>query len=105
MQEDPKSGAATELVRVLGALSDENRYRIVELLATCVELSCGAIGSRLGLSASLVSHHLGILESVGLIDRRKNGLWTLNRLRHEELSRHAGALASLVQPKVQPKAS
>ncbi|MGH7477511.1 MAG: ArsR/SmtB family transcription factor [Longimicrobiales bacterium] len=85
-----------DIVRVLGALSDENRFRIVELLATTdSELACGAIGSRLGLSPSLVSHHLAILETAGLIQRRKNGLWTLNRIRRKELSRHVGALAML----------
>ncbi len=104
MEADPNP-RCTELVRVLGALSDENRYRIVELLAEESELPCSAIGSRLGMSASLVSHHLGILESVGLIDRRKNGLWTLNRLCRDELSRHVGALGELVRPDAPPRAS
>ena len=63
--------------RVLAALSDENRYRIVELLSNnAKELSCGAIGMALGLSPSLISHHLGVLQSASLIERRKDGLWT-----------------------------
>jgi ArsR family transcriptional regulator, arsenate/arsenite/antimonite-responsive transcriptional repressor len=86
-----------DLVRVLAALADENRFRIVELLSgrSC-ELSCGAIGSALGLSPSLISHHLAILEGAGVIDRRKNGLWTLNRLRRDELLRHLQALQQLL---------
>lgn len=86
-----------ELVKTLAALSEENRYRIVELLtAEGAELSCGAIGNALGLSPSLISHHLSVLEGAGVIERRKNGLWTLNRLRRDELSRRLARLAPLM---------
>ena len=91
-----------ELVKTLAALSEENRYRIVELLtADGAELSCGAIGSALGLSPSLISHHLSVLEGAGVIERRKNGLWTLNRLRRDELSRRLSRLQPLMQHPVE----
>ncbi|HUF49557.1 MAG TPA: metalloregulator ArsR/SmtB family transcription factor [Longimicrobiales bacterium] len=83
-------------MRVLSALSDVNRYRIVELLAGSGELSCGAIGTALGLSPSLISHHLSVLESACVIERRKDGLWTLNRLRREELARRLSGLQRIV---------
>jgi DNA-binding transcriptional ArsR family regulator len=85
-----------DVVRVLSALSDVNRYRIVELLATQGELSCGTIGTALGMSASLISHHLGVLESASVIQRRKDGLWTLNRLRRDELARRLSGLQRIV---------
>ena len=88
-----------ELVKTLAALSEENRYRIVELLTEeGAELSCGAIGKGLGLSPSLISHHLSVLEGAGVIERRKNGLWTLNRLRRDELSRRLARLQVLMRP-------
>lgn len=88
-----------DVVRVLSALSDVNRFRIVELLSSdSVELSCGAISGSLGLSPSLLSHHLAVLEGAGLIDRRRNGLWTLNRLRRDELRRRLAALQRIVRP-------
>jgi ArsR family transcriptional regulator, arsenate/arsenite/antimonite-responsive transcriptional repressor len=87
---------AQETVRVLAALSDVNRYRIVELLAGQGELSCGAIGSALSLSPSLISHHLGVLEGAAVIQRRKDGLWTLNRLRRDELARRLSGLQRIV---------
>jgi ArsR family transcriptional regulator len=91
------SESPRELVKTLAALSEENRYRIVELLTDeGAELSCGAIGSALGLSPSLISHHLSVLEGAGVIERRKNGLWTLNRLRRDELSRRLARLAPLM---------
>lgn len=88
-----------EVVRVLAALSEVNRYRIVQLLsADDAELSCGAVCSALGLSPSLVSHHLSVLESASIIERRRDGLWTLNRLRREELSRRLSGLQRILQP-------
>jgi DNA-binding transcriptional ArsR family regulator len=87
------SSSPQDVVRVLSALSDLNRFRIVELLSgDDVELACGAIGEELGMSPSLVSHHLSVLEGAGVIERRRNGLWTLNRLRRDELSRKLSGL-------------
>ena len=86
-----------ETVRVLAALSDENRFRIVELLAgEGEELSCGAIGKALDISPSLLSHHLSILADAGIIGRRKNGLWTMNGLQRPVLMRQVAALESLL---------
>ncbi len=70
MQGPTNVEAPRELVKTLAALSEENRYRIVELLTEDgAELSCGAIGGRLGLSPSLISHHLSVLEGAGVIER------------------------------------
>ncbi len=97
MNEATQPETPKDVVRVLAALSDMNRYRIVELLSSDgIELTCGAIGGALGLSPSLLSHHLSVLEGAGLIDRRKNGLWTLNRLRRDELSRKLAGLHRII---------
>jgi DNA-binding transcriptional ArsR family regulator len=87
-----------ETVRVLAALSDENRFRIVELLATeKAELTCGAIGKALDMSPSLLSHHLGILAEAEIIGRRKNGLWTMNVLQKPVIERQVRTLQSLIR--------
>lgn len=87
------------LVRVMAALSDENRFRIVAYLASAsAEVSCGNIGKALGLSPSLLSHHLSILEDAGVIERRRNGLWTMNGLRRSALAEHISSLQALVGP-------
>jgi ArsR family transcriptional regulator, arsenate/arsenite/antimonite-responsive transcriptional repressor len=86
-----------EMVRVLAALSDENRFRIVSLLAGEEgELSCGAISKALDLSPSLLSHHLSILAQAGIVGRRKNGLWTMNVLERPVIERQLAALDSLI---------
>lgn len=97
MQEQSQAAPPHEAVQVFAALSDVNRYRIVELLGNGTpELTCGAICSSLGLSPSLVSHHLSVLDAAGLIERRKNGLWTLNRLRRDELARRLAGLQRMI---------
>jgi len=87
-----------ETVRILAALSDENRFRIVELLAhEEEELTCGAIGRALDLSPSLLSHHLAILAEAGIVGRRKNGLWTMNALERPVIERQIEILLGLVR--------
>jgi DNA-binding transcriptional ArsR family regulator len=86
-----------DTVRVLAALSDENRFRIVSLLAgEDGELTCGAISKALSLSPSLLSHHLSILADAGIVGRRKNGLWTMNALERPVIERHVEALGTLI---------
>ena len=105
MTETRDCSPAKAMVRVLAALSDENRFRIVELLSVePSDLPCGTIGKSLGLSPSLISHHLSVLEGAGIIERHRNGLWTLNRLKREELSRHLAALERLLRPTPTPNA-
>lgn len=87
-----------ETVRVLAALSDENRFRIVELLATeKEELTCGAISRALNMSPSLLSHHLGILAEADIVGRRKDGLWTMNVLQRSVIERQVRSLQSLIR--------
>jgi DNA-binding transcriptional ArsR family regulator len=55
------------VVETFAALSEPNRFRIVELLRAGPQ-SVNAIGERLELSQPLVSKHLRILKDVGLVD-------------------------------------
>jgi ArsR family transcriptional regulator, arsenate/arsenite/antimonite-responsive transcriptional repressor len=94
---EDSQATSRETVRVLAALSDENRFRIVSLLAGEEgELSCGAISKALELSPSLLSHHLSILADAGIIGRRKNGRWTMNALERPVIERQLAALDSLI---------
>ncbi|MBW3554349.1 MAG: metalloregulator ArsR/SmtB family transcription factor [Gemmatimonadetes bacterium] len=95
-----------ETVRVLAALSDENRFRIVELLASeHEELTCGAIGKALGISPSLLSHHLAILAEAGIVGRRKNGLWTMNVLERPVIAAQIEVLQRLARTNGKARAS
>jgi len=61
-------------IKIMKALSDPNRLKIVKMLqhrALCV---C-EIQSALGISQPNVSSHLRILENAGLVEFHKDGLW------------------------------
>lgn len=61
-------------VRVMKALSDPNRVRIVKMLQRRMMCVC-ELQAALGVAQPTVSKHLKILEEAGLVSRRKDGLW------------------------------
>ena len=63
-----------EFVKVMKALADPNRVKIIKLLQQKVMCVCELQGA-LGIAQPSVSKHLKILEEAGLVDYRKEGLW------------------------------
>ncbi len=70
-------------MRVLRALADENRVRILVALAG-QELCVCQVVELLKLAPSTVSKHLSILRDAGLVDARKQGRWIYYRLADAE---------------------
>lgn len=68
-----------EFIKVMKALSDPNRIKMVKLLQRRVLCVC-EIQEALGLAQSTASKHLKILEEAGLITYSKEGLWVNYRL-------------------------
>lgn len=70
-----------EVLGALSALSQETRLRIVRLLVRRGDegLSAGAIAEAVGVSASNISFHLGLLERAGLVASRREGRSILYR--------------------------
>ena len=66
-------------LRIVKALADENRLKIVLMLGG-TELCVCHIVEGLALAPSTVSKHLSILEQAGLIETRKKGRWVHCRL-------------------------
>jgi ArsR family transcriptional regulator len=60
--------------KVMKALSDSNRVKMIKLLQQKTMCVCELQGV-LGLAQPTVSKHLKILEEAGLVDFRKDGLW------------------------------
>jgi len=50
-----------QAVRVLKALADKRRFRMVQTIAAAGELSCGELGAYFDLAQPTVSHHLKIV--------------------------------------------
>jgi ArsR family transcriptional regulator len=61
-------------IKVMKALSDPNRVKMVKLLQH-KEMCVCEIQKALGLAQSTASKHLKILEDAGLITFYKDGLW------------------------------
>jgi ArsR family transcriptional regulator len=68
-----------EFIKVMKALSDPNRVKMLKLLQRRVLCVC-EIQEALGLAQSTASKHLKILEESGLIAYVKEGLWVNYRL-------------------------
>jgi len=82
---------------VLQAISEPNRARIVELLGHGEHCVCD-VGAALAMSPALVSHHLRVLRTSGLLRERRNGRWVLYALDLERLARLRSTVVEFLTP-------
>lgn len=82
-----------QVLKVLRAISQATRLRILMLLADCELCSCELV-ELLGISQPAISQHMRVLRRAGLVAERKIGTWVYYRLEGENLS---GALQWLVR--------
>ena len=80
-----------EFVKVMKALSDANRIKIVKMLQHRVLCVC-EIRELLGVTQPTVSKHLKVLEEADLVRSSKNGQWVDYHLTGKEGSPYAAAL-------------
>ncbi|MEV8144782.1 metalloregulator ArsR/SmtB family transcription factor [Specibacter sp. NPDC078709] len=91
------SAAAQESARILKALSDPNRLRLLSIVKAgdggeaCV---CD-LTEPLDLGQPTVSHHLKILVDAGLLEREKRGTWAYYSLVPGALERAAALITGL----------
>jgi ArsR family transcriptional regulator, arsenate/arsenite/antimonite-responsive transcriptional repressor len=77
---------ATELARVLGALADPVRLRLLSLVASQVEICSCDLEGPLGKSQPTVSHHTKVLADAGLLVGEKRGRWMWWRIEPDRLA-------------------
>jgi len=75
---------ADKASRLFKALADETRLRILALLKVREMCVCEVMVA-LDLTQPTASHHLGLLENVGLVKDRKEGKWVFYRIANPEL--------------------
>ncbi len=80
-----------DFIKIMKALSDPNRVKIIKLLQHRVLCVC-EIREALGLAQSTVSKHLRILEEAGLITFSKDGQWVNYSLADGSSSPYAASL-------------
>lgn len=66
---------ATEIARLLGALADPVRLRLLSLVASSGEVCSCDLEAPLGKSQPTVSHHTKVLADAGLIVGQRRGRW------------------------------
>ena len=75
-------------IRIMKAMSDPNRVRIIKLLQR-KELCVCELTELLGLAQSTVSKHLKLLDDAELIECRRDGAWIIYRIKAEPESSYA----------------
>ena len=65
-------------LRVMKALSDPNRVRIIKMLENNALCVC-EIQEALCLAQPTVSSHMKILEDAGLVEKERQGTWMIYR--------------------------
>ena len=80
-----------DFIRVMKALSDPNRVKVVKMLQQ-KEMCVCEIQESLGLAQPTVSKHLKILEDAGLVQFTKNGLWVNYRLIGDDANPYAAEM-------------
>ena len=85
---------ADELARVLGALADPVRLRLLSLVASQVEICSCELESPLGKSQPTVSHHTKVLARAGLLVGEKRGRWVWWRVEPSRLAAVRQALGA-----------
>ncbi|MEV5837655.1 Rv2640c family ArsR-like transcriptional regulator [Nocardia sp. NPDC052112] len=80
--------AALEVALRLKAIADPVRVQLMSLLLTSPngEENGGDLATRVGLSESTVSHHLGQLRKAGLVESERRGMNILHRARRDALA-------------------
>ena len=80
-----------EFIKVMKAVSDPNRVKILKMLQEKQMCVC-EIQSVLGTAQSTASKHLKLLEDAGLISCEKDGLWVNYKLASGTQSPYAANL-------------
>jgi ArsR family transcriptional regulator len=80
-----------DFIKVMKALSDPNRVKIIKMLQHRTLCVC-EIQAALGIAQPTVSKHLKMLEESGLVSCQKDGLWVNYHLTDGASSPYASSL-------------
>jgi ArsR family transcriptional regulator len=81
-----KEEEAVALARVLSALADPARLRLLSLVASQEEICSCELEAPLGKSQPTISHHTKVLADAGLLVGEKRGRWMWWRVEPERLA-------------------
>ena len=84
--------------KILKALSDPNRLKIIELLSCGEKCACEILVS-FKFTQPTLSHHMKVLIDCGLIEARKDGIWNLYKLNINNSNELVLFLSKLIEEK------
>jgi ArsR family transcriptional regulator len=84
--------------KVIKAMSDPNRLKIIDILS-CGEKCACEILERFDFTQPTLSHHMKVLSECGLINSRKDGLWSYYSLNTTNCNKLIIFLMTLVTDK------
>ena len=96
LREPITGNQATDLARLLKALADPTRLRLVSMVAAHEggEACVCELTEPLGLTQPTISHHLKILVDAGIFTRDKRGVWAYYALVPSALDTLAAVLST-----------
>jgi ArsR family transcriptional regulator len=83
---------------VFRALSDANRLQIVDMLS-CGELCACKLLGHFNITQPTLSHHMKVLTDCGIVNGRKDGVWTYYSLNRERIDGFIGFLRFVTSEK------
>ena len=86
-----------QLARVHGALANEVRLQIIELVSAHNEMCVCELVDQLAMSQANISRHVSVLRDAGLVRDRKVGTWVLLRVDEEAIGAASGRLLDVVR--------
>ena len=85
-----------QLIRVLKALGDPNRMRVVKMLMHREMCVC-ELAEAISVTQPSVSRHMKLLEDADLVEHRRDGLWINYRLNRAPQNPYAQTLLEHLQ--------
>ena len=95
----------TDVVRILKALSDENRFKVFNILLKGETCACELL-DELDIAQPTLSRHMRILVGSGLVSARKDAQWmrySINKECLKELSSYFGSFDPDAIPLINPE--
>lgn len=84
-----------ENARLVKALADANRLKIIDILSCGEKCACDIL-AHFDFTQPTLSHHMKVLLDCGLVESRKEGLWTYYSLNGTKCNRLILFLMNLI---------
>lgn len=88
-----------EFMRIAKAMADPQRMELLQMLAQSEELTGTSVVSKCFVRQACVSHHLKELVNAGLVDRRKDGQFSLFKFKVDTFRAYLATLEDRLGPK------